>query len=409
MRILYDISSALPQKNMIVNGGGEYSFIVLKALLSASKKQAEEEIQINLLLNGTSGENKQVSELIEQYQLTLYTFMELSEIEQLVESEHFDRIVFPVCYAAYHNLRFAPDTSIISGIHDLSDVHLPKLSWVKERFIFEDGLDFIRRLQFRITDFSNSKKQIRYHQEVIQLSKNQTVYTVSNYSRQSFFDLLGIDRLGINPLVFYSPLKPCKLPDRSLLENTLTNWQLTEHKYFLFSSASRYPKNNGIAIFTLDKLFNHPDYSQLLADFKGVILGLDERTTHYYQKHLQHPERFILSGYVDQETLDCLYKGAHLFVYPSLLEGFGYPPVEAMGHGCVSACSDAMSIPEVCGDAVFYFNGYDKSSIKKALLDSMDKELYQEKQKSGELRYQEILHRCHRDLEQLINLILQSK
>ena len=62
-------------------------------------------------------------------------------------------------------------------------------------------------------------------------------------------------------------------------------------------------------------------------------------------------QRIILTGYVDDETLACLYSGALSFVYPSLYEGFGLPILEAMACGCPVICSDVASMPEVAGDA----------------------------------------------------------
>lgn len=57
------------------------------------------------------------------------------------------------------------------------------------------------------------------------------------------------------------------------------------------------------------------------------------------------------------------YRHATLFVYPSLYEGFGIPPLEAMSVGCPVACSNTSSIPEVVGDAAFIFDPTDADSI----------------------------------------------
>lgn len=62
-----------------------------------------------------------------------------------------------------------------------------------------------------------------------------------------------------------------------------------------------------------------------------------------------------------------LYNGAALFVYPSLYEGFGIPPLEAMSLGCPVACSNISSIPEVVGDAVEYFDPKDPESMRIAM------------------------------------------
>ena len=72
-----------------------------------------------------------------------------------------------------------------------------------------------------------------------------------------------------------------------------------------------------------------------------------------------------LSG--DDEVLFHLYKNAAAFIFPSLYEGFGLPPLEAMSNDCVVICSNAASIPEVVGDAGEYFDPNDAGDIKRAM------------------------------------------
>ncbi len=58
----------------------------------------------------------------------------------------------------------------------------------------------------------------------------------------------------------------------------------------------------------------------------------------------------------DDGTLARAYRDAALFVYPSLYEGFGFPPLEAMSLGCPVLVNQTSSLPEICGDAAFYFD-----------------------------------------------------
>ena len=67
------------------------------------------------------------------------------------------------------------------------------------------------------------------------------------------------------------------------------------------------------------------------------------------------------------ELLESVYRGAAAFVYPSLYEGFGLPPLEAMAADCPVACSRTSSMPEVCGDAAEYFDPADPQSIASAI------------------------------------------
>ena len=66
--------------------------------------------------------------------------------------------------------------------------------------------------------------------------------------------------------------------------------------------------------------------------------------------------RIIHLGYVTDAELRALYYQAIGFVFPSIYEGFGFPPLEAMTCGCPVICSNKASLPEICGDAALYFD-----------------------------------------------------
>lgn len=76
--------------------------------------------------------------------------------------------------------------------------------------------------------------------------------------------------------------------------------------------------------------------------------------------------------YVPQISLPSLYAGAKLFVYPSIYEGFGLPPLEAMSSGVPVVCSDSSSLPEVVGDAAFKFPSHDHEALRNCLLTTLE-------------------------------------
>jgi glycosyltransferase involved in cell wall biosynthesis len=83
------------------------------------------------------------------------------------------------------------------------------------------------------------------------------------------------------------------------------------------------------------------------------------RAVHAHQLHQY--VRFL--GYVPEDTLAVMYRLASVFVFPSLYEGFGLPPLEAMASGTPVVTSNLSSLPEVAGDAALLVDPYDPASI----------------------------------------------
>ncbi len=84
---------------------------------------------------------------------------------------------------------------------------------------------------------------------------------------------------------------------------------------------------------------------------------------------MRRPERVVFAGYVPREEIPQLYSDAAAFLFPSLYEGFGLPPLEAMACGVPVAASNAASIPEVCGDAARTFDPEDEVAMAEAISD----------------------------------------
>jgi glycosyltransferase involved in cell wall biosynthesis len=103
-----------------------------------------------------------------------------------------------------------------------------------------------------------------------------------------------------------------------------------------------------------------------LDHIKLVLIGDDiskyaslRRAVHRHQLHKY--VRFL--GYVSEETLAVMYRLAAVFVFPSLYEGFGLPPLEAMASGTPVVTSNVSSLPEVAGDAAVLVDPYDPEAI----------------------------------------------
>lgn len=82
---------------------------------------------------------------------------------------------------------------------------------------------------------------------------------------------------------------------------------------------------------------------------------------------LQLGEQIRFLGYVDREDLPALYNLSSLFAYPSVYEGFGFPPLEAMSCGIPVLCSNTSSFPEVVGDAAIMVDPHDVRGMSRQL------------------------------------------
>jgi glycosyltransferase involved in cell wall biosynthesis len=89
-------------------------------------------------------------------------------------------------------------------------------------------------------------------------------------------------------------------------------------------------------------------------------------------ERLALPDGVEVRGRVPRAELALLYRRASALVFPSLYEGFGQPPLEAMASGCPVACSTAGSLPEVCGDAARYFDPMSVDELVEAVSTVLD-------------------------------------
>ena len=140
-------------------------------------------------------------------------------------------------------------------------------------------------------------------------------------------------------------------------------------------SKKEYENNFGKYILTVSTLQPRKNISSLIKAFnllsennlKLVIAGSGNERV-FPDPYINHNNsNIILTGYINDMELTALYKNAALFVYPSYYEGFGFPPLEAMTCGCPVLVSNNSSLPEICGDHVYYFNPADNNNLVEEL------------------------------------------
>ena len=203
------------------------------------------------------------------------------------------------------------------------------------------------------------------------------VITVSDFSKSEIIKYLKIDEGKVE--VIYNAVADD-------VERTFDNTKISpivktilDYKYIL-AVCSIDPRKN------LQRLID--SFLELnLENYKLVLVG--KTSSHFNIKLKSDSENILFTGFVSDSDLSILYKKCEFFIYPSLYEGFGIPPLEAMKNGCAVIVSGIPSLIEVCSEAALYIDPYLVESIKNGILQIIsDSNLKQQLKIKGNIRSQ---------------------
>ena len=190
------------------------------------------------------------------------------------------------------------------------------------------------------------------------------VITVSEASKADIVNILHVDPDKVAVTYQTTDLKPFRPSERNALPRVLSRYGLEHRRFALFVSAIE-PKKN---LRRLIEAFLEVDTPMPL-----VIAG---KKAWMWEREIGNIEatfgpralrRLRFLGYVPRADLRYLYSGAAFLAFPSLYEGFGLPPLEAMQFGCPVLTSNVSSLPEICGEAALYVDPFDRDDIREKL------------------------------------------
>lgn len=177
--------------------------------------------------------------------------------------------------------------------------------------------------------------------------RSRFVITISEHAKQAL-----VERLGLAP----EKVRVIHLA----VDHEVFRPGSEEREPFLLYPANNWPHKNH------ERLFEA--FAQLRRERPELRLVL----TGSGHERRQLPEGVHALGHVPLDELASLYRRASCLVFPSLYEGFGQPPLEALASGCPVAVSRAASLPEVCGDAARYFDPAEPEEIAAVVADVLD-------------------------------------
>lgn len=205
----------------------------------------------------------------------------------------------------------------------------------------------------------------RYYSKIITpfLKKVDYIITISEYSKKEIVEYLNVDenRIKVINLAVGDDFKV--IEDKDSVIGFLKKYQI-EPGYIFYLGDGGYRKNVSAlvkAYISLEKEFKN--------QHKLVIAGNAANSKEVKRIAEGENENIKLIGMVNPRDRPFFYNGAFLFVFPTIYEGFGLPPLEAMKCGVPVISSPYTSIPEVMGDAGILVHTNDYLSIKKAMED----------------------------------------
>ncbi|MDD2467523.1 MAG: glycosyltransferase family 1 protein [Desulfobulbus sp.] len=201
---------------------------------------------------------------------------------------------------------------------------------------------------------------------------NYYIITVSFFSKERICRIFKIDPSIVH--VVYngvsSVIKTCA--DKLDAQQKLSDRGIVSGKYVYALGAESSWKN------TERLLRSFALVHQQHADLMLVVSGIQDSALERYKQlvsSLRLNSTIKLIKFVDDSTRNTLYQGAEMFIYPSLFEGFGFPPLEAMALGCPVISSDKASIPEVVGDGACLIDCTSEKNISDAIIGLVDDEI----------------------------------
>jgi glycosyltransferase involved in cell wall biosynthesis len=198
--------------------------------------------------------------------------------------------------------------------------------------------------------------------------RSDRILTVSEASKRDILSLFNVKPEKI--VVVYNAIDEhfSTTPSEEHVARIRERYQL-DHKFVLYVGNIKPHKNLVRLIEAFSELRRtHDDLKLLIIGDEISKLPALRRAVHHHKLHKY--VRFL--GYLKDDTLTVLYRLASVFVFPSLYEGFGLPPLEAMASGTPVVTSNVSSLPEVTGDAAVLVDPYDVDSIRDGIRRILD-------------------------------------
>ncbi len=388
MKVLFDLVATQPVHGAVYHGGGEYSKAVFIAAVQGG-------YSFDALWDSKKPLDPYVKQLCDEKGIPLIDLEGRSFSEAYKD---YDVFFTGLPYGRFDAGASKGKTRLIFTIHGVRSLEMPTDRYEIPFYVgTKDPKRVLKALYIRLFPGRYRKGAASRIRKMLTLP-NKKIVTVSSHTKYSllnFFPELQEDELFVCYSPLYSPLSVEETARKS--EKILTELNLKEGEFYLGLGSGRWLKNNLRLARAYDRLVSHGR----LKNRKLVFTGGDN----IVYKNLKNKESFLFLDYVETEVLEVLLRGARGLLYPSLNEGFGYPPLQAMKYGTPVLASAFSAVTEVCGDAVLYANPYSEDEIASRILMLENPDIQENLIEKGPIRYKEVLARQYVMLQDMLQMI----
>jgi len=292
--------------------------------------------------------NKNFQKVLADYHW--YTFSEQINMPRILNKYNLDLVHFP-----HFNVPLLYRGKFIITIHDLILIHFPTIRGTTLNPLFY----WIKFLAYKITIWSAIKRA-------------KEIISVSNFTKKDI-------------------LKNYKIPENKI---KVTYEACDDFHETPVESDEEILRRHGIikpCLLYVGNAYPHKNLERLILAFgkinkikKDLNLVLAGKEDYFYRRLKKLAKRkniknIIFADFIPDRDLDSFYRQALLYVFPSLYEGFGLPPLEAMSKGVSVISSDHPCMREVLDDSVYYFDAKKTGEMAKAVIKVLDDKELQEK------------------------------
>jgi len=210
-------------------------------------------------------------------------------------------------------------------------------------------------------EISNDYNHKRNKLFIEKINRADKIVYISEFAKQQthqYFDLSGKEEL-----IVYNGNPVFNLLNTDAIKSSF----LKENEPFFFSIGDFIERKNFESIV---KMMSHID------DFKLIIAGNNSKKYGDFIRKLikdrKLENKVFLAGKISNEEKQFYLKNCSAFLFPSIREGFGLPPIEAMRFGKPVFLSTLTSLPEIGGDAAYYWNNFDEIEMKETLFSKLN-------------------------------------